>query len=352
MVKRALITGSSGFVGHHCLEYFLEHTDWEMVCTHSFRHKGSVLRLSESNLINERTTHILWDLNSPFDYPTENIIFGRTIDDRGKLQEKKINYIINIASDSAVERSTSDPTSCLNNNWHLMVNMLEFARKCPGLESFIHISTDEVYGEAGEQPHKEWDIMLPSNPYAASKAAQEALAIAYWRTYNLPIVIINCMNIIGERQDKEKFIPKIIENVCLGKEMPIYAESEHRIGSRVYLYAKNLADAILFVTKISPKRYSEYVQSGHTAGSRPDKYHVCGEREVNNLELAQMVARIVNKPLKYKLVPSESIRPGYDRRYALDGSKLRNLGWNPPYSFEESLERIVKWTINHPHWVV
>lgn len=354
MAKRVLFTGHGGFVGHHCLEYFLANTDWELICLDSFRHKGTVLRVQEVSKNNPRVKTYIHDLSVPIDPQLENLIFERSIDDRGVVREKPIDFIINMASESAVERSTIDPTSCLSNNWHLSINMLEFARRCKGLEMFLQISTDEVYGEAPPAPeaHKEWAPILPSNPYAASKAAQEAMAISYWRTYNLPVVITNCMNIIGERQDPEKFLPKIIQKVAHGEEMPIYGDSEDSIGTRIYLHAVNMADAIVFLSKIAPTRYLDLVKEGKTGDTRPDRYNICGDDEINNLELAKMVAEVMKKELKYKLIPSESARPGYDRRYALDDSKMKSLGWEPPMTLRESITKIVTWTLGNPHWVV
>lgn len=352
MPKRVLFTGHGGFVGHHCLAYFLEHTDWEFVCIDSFRHKGTTRRIVEGVGDNPRVKTLKHDLSVPFDQPLENLIFERKIDSSGQVVEKPIHYIINMASESAVERSTTDPVSCLRNNYELAINMLEFSRKCKVLELFLQISTDEVYGEApADEAHKEWAPIIPSNPYAASKAAQEAMAISYWRTYNLPIVITNTMNIIGERQDPEKFLPKIIQKVSSDQEMPIYGDSPQSIGSRIYLHAINMADALVFLSKIKPTRYLDLVAKGHTGDSRPDRYNICGDTELNNLELALMVAEIMGKKLKYKLIPSESARPGYDRRYALNGDKMAELGWTQPLSFRAGLERIVNWNLKNPHWI-
>lgn len=353
MPKRVLFTGHGGFVGHHCLEYFLEHTDWELVCLDSFRHKGTVRRVLEVGGDHPRVKTYKHDLTVPFDHQLQNLIFDTKVDGNGNIVRKPIDLIINMASESAVERSTVDPVSCLRNNYELMINMLEFARTCPGLKQFIHISTDEVYGEASpDGAHAEWDTIMPSNPYAASKAAQEALAVSYWRTYNLPIVITNIMNMVGERQDPEKFLPKIIQKVALGEEMPIYADSEDKIGSRVYLHAKNLADALVFLSKRDPVRYADFVKSDTPYLARPDRFHIAGDVEVNNLELAKLVAEIMGKELKYRLVPSESARPGYDRRYALDANKIRELGWTQPMTYRQSIEQIVRWTMEQPHWTI
>lgn len=375
MPKKVLLTGIGGFIGSHCLEYWLHNTDWEILGLDSFRHKGYVSRAMEafgraSNVVDfnagsqygKRVKMFTHDLTVPIDKPLENQLMDREIDDRGVVTEKKVDIIINMASDSAVERSATDPTHCWRNNCELAATMLELARNIkPNL--FVQISTDEVYGEAPPLPspgHQEWSTILPSNPYAASKAAQEALCASYWRTYDMPIIITNCMNIIGEWQDPEKFLPKIIQFIAQGKsEMPIYADKiepgNHNhvdnngqhwyIGSRVYLDARCKADALKFLSNHKASHYSG-------GAKQPDRYNICGSVELNNLELAQRVAKIMGKELNYKLVPSESARPGYDRRYALDGAKLRNLGWKEPIPLDDTLKRIVEWTLKNPHWLI
>lgn len=315
-MKKVLITGYRGFVGQHCLQYFIENTDWEFICIKSLESKETY---------HEKTPRVKvykHDLSLPLG---------------NELINKNPNIIINLASESNVEKSTLNPVYCLKNNYDIAINMCEFARNCKNLELFVQISTDEIYGESlPDFPHKEWFPIVPSNPYAASKAAQEAVAISYWKTYGVPLVIVNAMNIIGERQNSEKFIPKIIQKISLDQEVPIYA-CNNTIGSRVYLHADNLADALIFISKIKPKDKTNCL---------PDRYNVCGNKELNNLELADMIAGIMGKELKYKLMPSQSNRPGYDGKHALDGSKIRNLGWKPPFSLLESLERIVDYYTN------
>lgn len=205
-------------------------------------------------------------------------------------------------------------------------------------------NTDEVYGEA--EPHRshfEWDVILPSNPYSASKAAQEALAISYWRTYDVPLLLLNVMNIIGEWQDKEKFLPKLIYKVATNQKMQIYGEPG-KIGSRYYIHANNIADAIIYLSKFEPAMYGK--------AKRPDRYNVVGDMELDNLQMAQYVAKVVGQPLNYELIPSEIARRGYDKRYALDGAKLAEMGWRHPKSTLDSIAQIVRWTMEHPHWLV
>ncbi len=347
-MKRVVLTGVGGFIGAHCVKHFMEKTDWQIVGVDSFRHKGTHQRLLDiagDYIKSDRFELVTTDLSVPLSEPVKNLIFDTKIDGRGNVVRRKIDYIINMASDSAVERSTVDPVGCFQNNTNLVLNMLEFAREAKP-DIFFQISTDEVYGEAGpDQAHHEWDVILPSNPYAASKAAQEAAAVAWWRTYGVPVVLTNTMNNVGEGQDPEKFLPKIIKMVATNQEVPIYGESVDDIGTRFYLHAANHADAIVFLSKQPVPKYAD-------GAHRPARYNVCGDVEMNNLQLAQLVAEIMGMKLKWRLVPSDSARPGYDKRYALNSELMTRMGWTPTISFRKSMERIVKWTMDHPHWVI
>lgn len=344
MSKRVLLTGVGGFIGAHCLQYFLEKTDWQIACVDSFRHKGTYSRLSEIDIDPNRVRIFQHNLTAPIDQQLENKILGRTLQNEGGL-----DYIINVASDSAVERSISDPGHCWRNNCELAFNMLEFARKV-NPEIYLHVSTDEVFGDCPEDyAHTEWDSIVPSNVYAASKSAQEALSVSYWRTYDLPVVLTNTVNTIGIWQDREKFLPRLIWKIATDQQMEIYADflpdGVCNIGSRFYLHAQNHADVFVWLADRKPSRYS-------AGASRPDRYNVTSDVELDNLEMAKLVAEIMGKKLNFRLVSSESARRGYDRRYALDGSKLEKLGWKPPVEFRQGLEQIVKWTLEHPWWVV
>lgn len=331
-MKTVVLTGSAGFVGAHVVEHLLVNTDWRIVGLDSFRHRGDSMRVYHDPKRYVVYTH---DLTNP-------------ISDRLIKKIGPVDYIINMASDSHVDRSITDPVPFCENNVKLALTMLDYARKIKP-EMFIQISTDEVYGPAlNHVLHKEWSTILPSNPYSASKASQENLCISFWRSYNVPVILTNTMNIFGERQDREKFIPMTIAKICKGEIVTIHG-SENNIGSRFYLHARNQSDALLFIMRnVKPTMYYDNINEI----IKPDRFNIVGDIELNNLELAQMIADILKKQLHYKLEDFHHTRPGHDRRYALDGSKLKNLGWIAPVSFHKSLEKTVLWTVEHPEWMV
>jgi dTDP-glucose 4,6-dehydratase len=331
-MKRVLVTGSAGFVGAHLVEHIIINTDWDIVGIDSFRHRGDSLRIYQDH---NRYKIFAHDLTTP--------ISDRLIEKIGH-----VDYIINVASESHVDRSIIDPTSFISNNVNLAVNMLDYARKIKP-EIFIQISTDEVYGAAlNGHNHSEWEAILPSNPYSASKASQEAIAISYWRTFGVPLIITNTMNMFGERQDREKFIPMVIKKV-LNKEVVTIHGSEKFVGTRYYLHARNHADALLFlINKGGLTQYQDSMQEI----IKPDRYNIVGNIEVNNFDMAIKIAEYVGEELRYEFLDFHSARPGHDRRYALDGNKIKKLGWNAPIDFYNSLNRTVKWTLNHPEWLL
>jgi len=328
MKQICLITGIGGFVGSHLLDHVLVNTDWDVVGIASWRHKGSPEKITDSihyQNNKDRVEIITHDLSAPF---TPSLV--------KKLEG--IDFIFNLASDSHVDRSITDPIPFIENNIKLGLNMLDLAKQIKP-KMFLQFSTDEVYGAAPDGVNfKEWDTYLPSNPYAASKAAQESMAVSYWRTFGVPVVITNCMNIFGERQDKEKYVARIIDCLENGDTLTIHG-SEGNIGTRFYLHARNISDAVVWIAKnITPTLYAD------GGADRPDKFHISGEVELDNLTLAKMIAGYMDKELKYELVDFHSTRPGHDRRYGLDGSKLIEAGWTQPINLEESLKKTIEWS--------
>jgi dTDP-D-glucose 4,6-dehydratase len=212
--------------------------------------------------------------------------------------------------------------------------------------------------KVGEEPYdgKVYDLeVVPHHTYlagyflvhnSASKAAQDAISHAYWRTYGLPVVVTHTMNIIGERQDPEKFVPKVMSYVLAGDTIPIHGSADGRPGTRFYLHARNQADALLHIIEtVRPALHAD-------GATEPDSFNVVGEREVDNLTMARMVAETIGQSLRYELLEFHSARPGHDLRYALDGSKLAASGWKPPVPLEESLARTVRWTLAHREWLL
>jgi dTDP-glucose 4,6-dehydratase len=343
---KILLTGAGGFVGHHTLAHLLKTTDWEIVVTDSFRHFGISARIRAvfEELPSEvsRVKVVTHDLATPID-PITAREFGNP------------DVIINMASDSHVDRSITDPRPFVENNVALALTLFEYARALPNLKTFIQIGTDEVYGPAPKGiDHPEWSPQVPSNPYSASKSAQEAIAISYWRTFNVPVILTNTMNIIGERQDVEKFVPLVINSLQKQNPVPVHAVENNGqwiSGSRFYLHARNQADALRFLI-------THYVGIPHkyTDGlDRPERFNVRGESEISNDEMVLLISKFLgiskSKDELVRFVNVEGTRPGHDLRYALNGDKLIAMGWKPPVAFEKSLQRTVDWTVQNPIWI-
>jgi len=333
---KALLTGASGFVGAHVLRHLLSSTDWEIVAPVTFRHRGAAERIASSLQDHpewaERVDVLLHDLTAPASVQSMRRMDGCEV-------------VLNVAAESHVDRSIVEPGPFIANNVALMTNVLEIAR---GIQPrlFLQMSTDEVYGPAPEgHEHREWEAILPSNPYSASKACQEAIAFSYWRTYGVPLAITNTMNIFGEMQDREKFIPKTIKALLSRQPVTVHVSPDGVAGSRFYLHARNLADAWLWLAQTHEAQLYPSVD-------RPLRYNIVGEREVNNIEMVTLLAELVGVEPQMELVDFHSSRPGHDLRYALDGEKLAQEGWKAPMTFDESLERTVAWTLAHREWLL
>lgn len=333
-----LITGGAGSIGIHTISQVMKNTKWDVVVIDSFRHKGWCDRLA---------VHLK---GHPNDVPRIRVITHDLTAPFSELTKRKIghvDYIINMASLSDVEASIVEPVPFVKNNIDLVLNMLEYARECKP-KVFIQISTDEVYGptKGKNDGYREWDRKIPSNPYAASKSCQEELAIAWWRAYGVPLIITNTMNNFGEMQSSTKY-PVMIQKALANNETITIHHIGGEIGSRSYLHSQNFANALIFLIKnVKPHI--------HVPGAidMPERVHISGDKQVDNLELAKMEAEFMGvKDFKYELVDVHSTRPGHDPHYGLNADKLRGLGWTAPVSFEESLANTIRWQQEHPEWI-
>jgi len=327
MSKTVLITGGAGFIGHHMIKYFLKHSDWDIISLDRLDFSGNLNRLYK--VVDDSTKHrvkvIFHDLKAE-------------INDNVASEIGHVDFIVHAAAGSHVDRSIEDPLSFVMDNVVGTANILNFARRFPNLERFIYFSTDEVFGPAPTGVlYSENDRYNSTNPYSATKAGGEELAVAFHNTYGLPVFITHTMNVIGEYQTPEKFLPMCIEKINAGQTVSIHSNAEKTIaGSRHYIYADDVASCILFLLNL--ENYSEPKGFGD---SKCPKFNVVGHEELSNLELAQMVADLVGKPLHYEMVDFHSQRPGHDLRYAMSGDKLKEMGWVPG-EIRTALSKIVK----------
>jgi len=325
---KILITGGCGFIGHHFVDHIIKTTNHEVVVIDKLSYASMGLaRLKDPGLLfHPRVRVFTADFTNSF--PT------------GLRKEigEDVNMIVHMGAESHVDNSIKDPRNCFKNNIDGTIEMLEYARTLPDLKLFFYFSTDEVFGPAlGDVAYKEWDRHRPTNPYSASKSAAENVCIAYENTYQIPLMIVNVMNAFGERQHVEKFIPNTIRKVLNDQTVLVHSyPDKKKAGSRFYIHARNIAAAVVFLME---------------NGEIGEKYNIAGECEVDNLELAQMIANYVGKSLKYKMVDFHGSRPGHDLRYGLCGEKMKKMGWEIPIEFEKSLKKTIEWTLRNQNWL-
>jgi len=324
---RVIVTGGCGFIGHHVVEHILRKTNWEIIVLDKLNYASfGYQRLKDNGAYESPRVKIFcYDI-------TQEITVGL------KKEIGTVDYIIHMAAETHVDNSISDPVPFILNNVNSTVSMLEYARSLPELKSFVYFSTDEVFGPAlGDTLYKEWDRHNPTNPYSASKSAAEGICLSYENTYKVPLLIVNVMNAFGERQHVEKFIPMTIKKLLNDEEIIIHSYPDKKTsGTRFYIHGRNIAAAVLFLLK---------------NGKNGEKYNITGEKEVSNLEMAQIIADTIGKPLKYKMTDCHSIRPGHDLRYGLDGSKMFEMGWKIPVPFDESIKNTILWTLENQSWL-
>tara|TARA_B100001094_G_scaffold319245_1_gene363810 strand:+ start:8614 stop:9648 length:1035 start_codon:yes stop_codon:yes gene_type:complete len=340
MRKNILITGGAGFIAHHFIEYLLQNTDYNVLTLDRLDYSGNLNRLHEvTNHLQGSNRHrvktIFHDLKAE--------INSQIVSSLGD-----INYIAHMAAGSHVDRSIENPMDFVLDNVVGTVNILDYARKCENLKRFIYFSTDEIFGPAPEGiKYKENDRYNSTNPYSASKAGGEELVVSYENTYGLPCYITHTMNVFGERQHPEKFIPMCIKKSRDKQKVTIHSNAEKtKAGSRHYIHAKDVADAVWFLMNYDESK----LKNNDFGGAKCHKFNIVGAEELNNLQLAKIIAGCQNKELIYEMVDFHSARPGHDLRYALDGSKMEQMGWKPN-PVKDRLSEVVDWTLKNNRWL-
>jgi len=340
MSKKILITGGAGFIAHHVIDKILSTTDWEIVTLDRLDFSGNLNRLNEvvssyPKPERKRVKVVHHDLKAELN-PEITATIGN------------IDYISHLAAGSHVDRSITYPLEFVMDNVVGTAHILDYARKLDSIEQFAYFSTDEVFGPAPKGiNYKENDRYNSTNPYSATKSGAEELVVAYENTYGLPSIITHTMNVFGERQNPEKYIPMVIKKVRESETVSVHANKEKTIaGSRHYIHAKDVANALLFLLQYDISSFKP-----DETGAKCQKFNIVGKDEINNLELAQFIAKVQNKDLIYEMVDFHSSRPGHDLRYALDGSKMANMGWTPQSAFKR-LESVIEWTLNNDRWLI
>ena len=342
-MKRILLTGGAGFIAHHTIRHLLQNTDWEIVSLDRLDYSGNLNRIA--------------DMMNEFDKETQKRVRIVYHDLRAELNEMlcadlgDFDYIVHMAASSHVDRSIEDPMCFVLDNVVATCNILNFGRKQKNLERFIYFSTDEVFGPAPKGVnYKERDRYNSTNPYSATKAGGEELCVAFENTYDMPIYITHTMNVFGERQHPEKYIPMCIRKVRDNESITVHSNPQKtKAGSRHYIHAKDVAEGVHFLMN-SKIDFNDRSQDPMGVGKN-FKFNLVGPEEIDNLTLAKTIASVQGKELKYEMVDFHSQRPGHDLRYALDGSLLKNMGWEPSIKFTDRVAEVVNWSLNNPVWL-
>ena len=339
-MKKVLITGGAGFIAHHIIAHIIKNTDWDIVTLDRLDLSGNLNRLHE----------ILYEFSAK-DKKRLKVVFHdlkAEINSQIKSELGTPDIILHLAAASHVDRSIIYPMEFVLDNVVGTVNLLDFARSLKNLEKFVYFSTDEIFGNAPEGvSYKEYDRYNSTNPYSASKASAEEFCVAYENTYKLPIIITHTMNVFGERQHPEKFIPMTIQRVRDSEKVFIHANKEKtKAGSRHYIHAQDVADGLMFILGLK-----NYKHEGDFGNAKCPKFNLVGPEEINNLDLAQKIAEVQKRELIYELIDNHSSRPGHDLRYSLSPNLLKSLGWEPKIKLSKRIEEVVDWSLKNKRWL-
>jgi len=313
--KTVLVTGGAGFIGSHFVRLTLRrHKHTKVVNLDKLTYAGNLDNLKDVR-----------------EDPGHEFVLGDIRD--GALVRRllaRVQAVVHFAAETHVDRSIHDAGEFVLTNVHGTYTLLDALRAFPGVEAFVHVSTDEVYGSRPGRAARETDPFRPSSPYAASKAAGDHLARAYHVTFGLPSIIVRPSNTYGPCQFPEKLIPLFLTNAIEGKTVPVYGDG---LAVRDWLYVEDHCRA---------------VEAALLRGRAGAAYNAGGDSPLANIDVARSVLDAVGAPRELiQFVPD---RPGHDRRYAMDSSLIRSLGWQPEVPFAEGLKRTARWYAANRGW--
>jgi dTDP-glucose 4,6-dehydratase len=312
-MRRILVTGGAGFIGSNFVRQTLNrYPDYHVTVLDSLTYAGNMDNLAD--LSGPRMEFVRGDIRNPEDV-------------EGPVRDA--DAVVNFAAESFVDRSILEPDSFITTDVLGTHVLLEAAKK-HGIERFLHVSTDEVYGDVAEGSSPEIAPILPNSPYSASKAGGDLLARSYFVTYGLPVMVTRGSNTYGPYQHPEKLIPLFVTNAIDDLPLPLYGDGKQ---VRDWLHVLDHCSGIDLVLHKAP------------AG---EVYNVGGGNERTNIEITRIILDTLDKP--DSLVKPVADRPGHDRRYSIDTTKLRTLGWTPAHGFEQAMRETVEWYRDNQSW--
>ena len=310
-----LVTGGAGFIGSNFVRHALAtHDDWRVTTLDKLTYAGR-----------------MENLEGVLDHPRHRFVKGDVADAAVAAPLVKASQIVvHFAAETHVDRSIQDAGDFIKTDVYGTFVLLQAARESPGLRRFIQISTDEVYGSVPAGSSRETDELRPRNPYSASKAGADRLAYSYWATYGVPVIITRASNNYGPNQFPEKLIPLFITNLLDDIPVPLYGDGQNE---RDWLHVNDHCRAVdLLIDR----------------GVPGEVYNVGGGNQVKNVDLTHRILELLGRPKT--LITPVADRPGHDRRYSLDTSKLESAGWRPRANFDQGLAETVAWYREHERW--